>query len=445
MSDNANTAEEKATDNSKLLSPESSPNTMEIKTGKARRINNWPVFIAFIVIAVIALTLGLVMVSRNSKKQLEAAPSSQQGKMATAQAKDVMNSMGGDAGLVNPPPPPPPPEKEQETIKDNKEPPPPAGIVPANRVPEAPRLTDEAKKVRDRRFRQIEQAIDGPIQVRIDENRLQARSLDSEVERIERQIAALNGQESQSYEQRLAAIKNATEGGGTADYSGRGDLSRMKQFSGEKNWMNPSTVEAPAVMHIIRTGSVIPATLIGGINSDLPGQIIGQVSQNVYDTPTGKHLLIPQGSRLVGEYSSQVQYGQSRVFAVWQRLIFPDGKALDLGEMPGSAGAGYAGFRDRVNNHYIRIFGSAIMMSAILAGVEMTQDNQNSSGNQQRVSDALSEALGNQLGGVMAEMLQKNMNIAPTLEIRPGYRFNVMLVKDLVFSGPYTAFDYTAR
>jgi len=186
---------------------------------------------------------------------------------------------------------------------------------------------------------------------------------------------------------------------------------------------------------------------VGGINSDLPGQIIGQVSQNVYDTPTGKHLLIPQGSRLVGEYSSQVQYGQSRVFAVWQRLIFPDGKALDLGEMPGSSGAGYAGFRDRVNNHYIRIFGSAIMMSAILAGVEMTQNNQDytQGGNRQRMSDALSEALGNQFGGVMAEMLQKNMNIAPTLEIRPGYRFNVMLVKDLVFSGSYTAFDYTAR
>ncbi len=126
------------------------------------------------------------------------------------------------------------------------------------------------------------------------------------------------------------------------------------------------------------------------------------------------------------------------------RTLRGDGKARDLGAMLGSTGAGYAGFRDRVNNHYIRIFGSAIMMSAILAGVEMTQDNQRDSmnGNQQRMSDALSEALGQQLGGVMAEMLQKNMNIAPTLEIRPGYRMNVMLVKDLVFSGPYQALDY---
>lgn len=433
--------------NDDALSPESSPSTMEIKKGKARRINNWPVFIAFVVVSIIVLTLGLVFVSRGNKKRAEVAnQQSASGKVATAQAKELTILSGGEGGLVNPPPLPqvPPPEKPEP----EKESLPPPATVPEARLPDAPRLTEEAKKVRDRRFRQMEQAIDGPIQVRIDENRLQATSVNAEMERIERQIAALNGQDGQTYEQRLAAIKAATEGGGAAsDYSGRSDLSRLKQFTGDKNWTNSAAVEAPAALHIIRTGSVIPATLVGGINSDLPGQIIGQVSQNVYDSPTGKHILIPQGSRLVGEYSSQVQYGQSRVFVVWQRLISPDGKALDLGEMPGSSGAGYAGFRDRVNNHYIRIFGSAIMMSAILAGVEMTQNNQNQTqgSNQQRMSDALSEALGNQLGGVMAEMLQKNMNIAPTLEIRPGYRFNVMLVKDLVFSGPYRAFDYTAR
>ncbi len=429
-------------ENKKALSPESSPNTMDIKTGRARRINNKPVLIAFMVIVVVILTFVQVLIGRSNKANLENSPAAQQGKTATAQAKDVVNSMGGEGGVVNPPASPEPKTEEAE----QKEPPPPApeSISPA-RIPEAPRLTDEAKKVRDRRFRQMEQAIDGSIQVRIDESKLEARSIDGEMERLERQIAALNGQETQTYEQRLAAIQAATNGGGgAADYSMRGDLSRMNQFAGEKNWANPATVEALAVMHIIRTGSVIPATLISGINSDLPGQIIGQVSQNVYDTPTGKHILIPQGSRLVGEYSSQVQYGQSRVFAVWQRIIFPDGKALDLGEMPGSSGAGYAGFRDRVNNHYLRIFGSAIMMSAILAGVEMTQEKQETEegSNQQRMSDALSEALGNQLGGVMAEMLQKNMNIAPTLEIRPGYRFNVMLVKDLVFNNPYKAFDY---
>lgn len=306
-------------------------------------------------------------------------------------------------------------------------------------------MSDEIRRLREKRFRQVEAALDSPIKAQIEEVKTIPRSLDAEIAEVERRIAALGNQGGDAYLERLAAVKAATEGGaGETDYSGRGDLSRMNQFAAVSgNWRNQSAVEAPpANLRIVRTGSVIPATLISGINSDLPGQIIGQVAQDVYDTPTGKYLLIPQGSRLVGEYASRVQYGQSRVFAVWQRIVFPDGKALDLGAMPGSSGAGYAGFRDRVNNHYLRIFGSAVMMSAILAGIEMTQDDNASTGNAQRMSDALSEALGNQLGGVMAEMLSRNMSIAPTLEIRPGYRFNVMLVKDLEFKGPYVPFDY---
>jgi len=206
-------------------------------------------------------------------------------------------------------------------------------------------------------------------------------------------------------------------------------------------------VDSPTDPYIIRTGSVIPATLISGINSDLPGQILGQVSQNVYDTPTGKHLLIPQGSRLVGEYSSAVKYGQTRVFAVWQRIVFPDGKAMDLGAMPMSTGVGYSGAKDKVDNHYIRIFGSAILLSGIIAGVEYSQNQQDYSNdrngyNQQRMGDTMSQALGQTLGQTMAEMIRRNMDIAPTLTIRPGFRMNVMLVKDLKFPASYRAFDW---
>jgi type IV secretion system protein VirB10 len=193
----------------------------------------------------------------------------------------------------------------------------------------------------------------------------------------------------------------------------------------------------------LRAGFVIPATLISGINSDLPGQIMGQVSQNVYDTPTGRHLLIPQGSRLIGSYSSDVSYGQSRVLVAWQRIVFPDGKALDIGAMPGADSAGYAGFKDQVNNHYFRLFGSAFLMSAVTAGITISQDDNNvGTGNRQRASDAMSEALGQQLGQVTAQLIAKNMNIAPTLEIRPGYRFNVIVTKDMTLSKPYQSFDY---
>ena len=429
------------------LSPDASPKMMEVKTKRARRINNRPMLVVFVVFGIVALTLGLVVVSRGSKAKADIGKTTL--KPADAFAKEL--TANSAAGVVDPPPPASPskpedmPGKTEVAAKEDKTPKddPPLQNSPA-KTPVAAKMTDEMRKIREKHWRQVEAAIDGPIKAQIDDVKMAPRAISAELAEVERQLAALGNNDAQGYAERLAAIRASIEGdSGASDYSRRSDLSRMQQFSGGTDWTNPATVEAPYIMHIVRTGSVIPATLISGINSDLPGQIVGQVAQDVYDTPTGKHLLIPQGSRLVGEYLSDVQYGQSRVFAVWQRIVFPDGKALDLGAMPGSTGAGYAGFRDRVNNHYIRIFGSAIMMSAILAGVEMTQDNSDSTGNQQRMSDAMSEALGQQLGGVMAEMLQKNMNIAPTLEIRPGYRFNVMLVKDLVFGGPYNGFDYT--
>jgi type IV secretion system protein VirB10 len=446
---NENAKPEKPEVKNDPLSPSVSPTIAGGKKKRARRINNWPLFIVFIAVGIILLALGMVALRRTNAAKAEVAR--QGGKAATVFARDIINA-SGQAGVVQPPSPPPapPPPKPEEKPPapippdrpKEEEKPEPAGL----KRPETAKLNEDARKTRERRMRQFEAALDSPIKAQIEEVKTQPRSLDAEIAEVERQIAALGGQAGNAYVDRLAAIKAATEGGtGETDYSKRGDLSRMNQFDAVSgNWRNAGEVEAPpANLCVVRTGSVIPATLVGGINSDLPGQIVGQVAQDVYDTPTGKYLLIPQGSRLVGEYSSHVQYGQSRVFAVWQRIIFPDGKALDLGAMPGSSGAGYAGFRDRVNNHYVRIFGSAIMMSAILAGVEMTQNNQGytDGSNQQRMADALSEALGNQLGGVMAEMLSKNMSIAPTIEIRPGYRLNVMLVKDLEFRRPYRAFD----
>ena len=194
----------------------------------------------------------------------------------------------------------------------------------------------------------------------------------------------------------------------------------------------------------MRAGFVLPATLISGINSELPGQIIGQISQDVYDTPTGQHRLIPQGSRLIGQYSSETQFGQKRVLIAWNRIIFPDGKALDVGSMPGSDGAGYSGLRDKVDSHYMRIFGSALLMSGVTAAVTLsTDDGKNTTdGDAKTVSGALNEALGQQIGQVAAQLIGKNMNTAPTLSIRPGFRFNVIVMKDMTFSKPYQAYDY---
>jgi type IV secretion system protein VirB10 len=219
----------------------------------------------------------------------------------------------------------------------------------------------------------------------------------------------------------------------------------MAPFAGSNQgdrWKLDTGPQAPRTPYELRAGFVVPATLISGINSELPGQIVAQVSQNVFDTATGKWRLIPQGSRLVGSYSSSVAYGQGRVLVAWQRIIFPDGKAMDIGAMPGADSAGYAGLNDQVNNHYVRLFASAFLMSGVTAGVSLSQPQQTTGTTTPTAGSAMSEALGQQLGQVTAQLIAKNMNIAPTLEIRPGYRFNVIVTKDMTFTKPYQAFDY---
>ncbi len=128
------------------------------------------------------------------------------------------------------------------------------------------------------------------------------------------------------------------------------------------------TLHPPASPYTVMAGSVIPAVLVSGINSDLPGPILAQVSQNVFDSATGKSLLIPQGGRLIGTYRNASANGQQRVQIAWQRLIFPNTSSMDLPQMPGTDQAGYAGFTDQVNNHYLATFGTAALTSLISAG-----------------------------------------------------------------------------
>lgn len=225
------------------------------------------------------------------------------------------------------------------------------------------------------------------------------------------------------------------------DYAQFGKKRKAKR-SGDDRWDLDSSLENPRTRFEVRAGSIIPATMISGINSELPGQIIGQVSQDVFDTPTGKHRLIPQGARLVGRYSNRVIDGQSRVLVAWQRIVFPDGKALDIGSMEGVDGAGYAGFNDQVDRHYWRIFGSAILMSGIATGLTSSRINPDNDPFGSSTASQFNERLANQIGEVATKMIEKNMNVAPTLMIRPGYRFNVMAVKDLAFDHPYQPFDY---
>ena len=211
----------------------------------------------------------------------------------------------------------------------------------------------------------------------------------------------------------------------------------------QSQWMSPYTREAGLPFEM-KTGTVVPGIMVTGINSDLPGSIIAQVSQNVFDTATGRHLLVPQGSKIYGAYDSRVVYGQERVLVAWNRIVFPDGSAVTLGAMPGADMAGYAGFTDQVDNHYFRIFGSAFLMSLITGGMSYAMDkvdsNQNS-GNENSTSmqDEMASALAAQMGQTAMKMMEKNMSIKPTIGIRPGYRFNIVVTKDVIFRRPYVA------
>jgi len=184
----------------------------------------------------------------------------------------------------------------------------------------------------------------------------------------------------------------------------------------------------------LKRGSVIPATLVTGINSDLPGRITAQVSQNVYDSATGRHLLIPQGAKLFGRYDSDVSFGQNRVLVIWTDVIFPDGATLQVGGMAGTDTAGYGGFSDEVDNHYLETFGSAILVALIGAGTEMMiPQDRNSSGTASSAEDAARRSFAESFGEFSEQTTSRNLDVQPTLEIRPGYQFNVLVDQDIVF------------
>lgn len=216
-----------------------------------------------------------------------------------------------------------------------------------------------------------------------------------------------------------------------AEFNGQGSKRDFLRAKAAESNYSPAMRTAVVSPYEMKAGTVIPAVMIGGINSDLPGQIIAQVSENVFDTKTGRHLLIPQGSRLVGTYDNSVTMGQSRVLVAWNRVIFPDASSLDLNMMPGADQGGYAGFHDRVNNHYGKVFGSALMLSLFSAGIQVSQPQARGFDNES-YGQTIGGAVGQQLGNAGQQIMQRNLRIQPTLQIRPGYRFNVSVTKDMI-------------
>ena len=187
---------------------------------------------------------------------------------------------------------------------------------------------------------------------------------------------------------------------------------------------------APASPNIVQAGSVIPAALITGIRSDLPGQITAQVTENIYDSPTGRILLVPQGSRLIGEYDNGVGFGQRRVLLVWNRLIMPNGRSIVLERQPGADGQGYAGLEDGVDYHWWDLAKAAGLSTLLAIGTELAVDDDD------RLLRAIRDGGQDTINDAGQQIVRRQLNVQPTLTIRPGFPVRVVVTRDIILE-PY--------
>ncbi|MQW86125.1 IncP-type conjugal transfer protein TrbI [Sinorhizobium saheli] len=275
-------------------------------------------------------------------------------------------------------------------------------------------------------------AFDAPLA--IDRSKLEAKAQNTGAKDSSSTTTA--GAQTSAADLYAAALRNGLPG---QDVDQNGQASKEDFFNADIRELGylSNRVVPQLSPYELKRGSVIPATLITGINSDLPGRITAQVGQNVYDSATGHRLLIPQGAKLFGRYDSKVSFGQSRVLVVWTDLIFPNGSTLQIGGMAGTDAQGYGGFHDKVNNHYFRTFGSAALIALIGTGIDASMPDSATLATQETASDAARRNFAESFGRVAEQTISRNLNVQPTLEIRPGYKFNILVDQDIIFPGTY--------
>ena len=195
-----------------------------------------------------------------------------------------------------------------------------------------------------------------------------------------------------------------------------------------------TTLQRARSPYEVKAGSIIPGVLITGINSDLPGPVVAQVRENVYDTVTGNYLLIPQGAKLLASYDSMVAWGQERVLLCWHRLILPNGDSINLECMPAADLTGAAGLTDEVNEHWWRLISGAAIASLLSAATTAAAGS--TQGYNPTIPQMWARGAATEIGQVGENITQRNMNIQPTITIRPGFSINVMVTKDMIIP-PY--------
>ncbi|KHJ53880.1 conjugal transfer protein TraI [Aureimonas altamirensis] len=194
----------------------------------------------------------------------------------------------------------------------------------------------------------------------------------------------------------------------------------------DKRTVSTDRVQDKASPYVVQAGTVIAAALITGIRSDLPGQITAQVTEHVYDSPTGAHLLIPQGSRLIGQYDSQVAFGQRRVLLVWSRIVMPDGTSIVLERLQGTDPQGFSGLEDEVDHHWGQLFRAAALSTLLGVGTQLAIDDES------EIARAIRESAQDSASDIGQQIVGRQLNIQPTLTVRPGFPVRVIVQRDLV-------------
>ncbi|MFG1428850.1 IncP-type conjugal transfer protein TrbI [Roseixanthobacter glucoisosaccharinicivorans] len=415
-----------------------------------RRLNRLPIIIAIVLVIVFFAVIFYGLTSRGlyfrRDTGIDTASSNPASTFADQLKKGVPNGIIGDpadAQTFQPAPPAAEAPKPASNPFSNRQTDAPAASQLESEALWRARLEREAheqylreqQRQRMARLQANDAAYDSPLAINL--GKLQASTTsagDAPVVKAATTAPAVGGGASDLY----AAALRAGFGGPNIDPNGQGAKENFFNADLTKLGYLPNKVVAPTSAYELKRGSVIPATLITGINSDLPGRITAQVSQNVYDSATGHQLLIPQGAKLLGRYDSKISFGQSRILVVWTDIIFPNGATLQIGGMAGTDAEGYGGFNDQVDNHYFKVFGSAILVAAIGAGIDMSvPQNNNPFNNGNTAEDAARRSFAESFGRVAEQTISKNLNVQPTLEIRPGYMFNVLVDQDMVFPGAY--------
>jgi len=227
-----------------------------------------------------------------------------------------------------------------------------------------------------------------------------------------------------------SALPSATPSGGSADQD-----HKLAFLTGtaDHQTASPDRLQSAPSPYVLQAGAVIPAALISGLRSDLPGQITAQVTEDVYDSTTGKILLIPQGARLVGQYDAQITFGQSRALLVWNRLILPNGRSIVLERQPGTDTEGYAGLEDQVDEHWGSLFEAATLSTLLSVGAEAGTSN-----SENNLAQAIRQGASQSFNQVGQQVVGRALNVQPTITIRPGFPVRVLVTRDLVLE-PYHA------